>query len=327
MAEVFKAKSYGVEGFEKTVVLKRILPSLAQNPLFVEMFLHEARLSVALSHANIVQVFDLGREEDTYFIAMEYVLGTDLAGVIRRLRRAGQRVPVELAVFIACEVARALDYAHRRKDAHGRLLGIVHRDISPQNVLLSFEGEVKVTDFGIAKARTTVEAEGTVRGKYAYMAPEQADGGAVDSRADLFALGVTLWETLAGQNPHAAPTKEEVLQLVRSADRPPLREVRGDVPEELARLLDAAMSLDPAVAPGHRGADVRRAHRGALHPRAARGLRRPRRPPAGAARRPPVDPLGEPRRPLRRHRPRQRGHRDALPPRVRDPCGAGGPAR
>ena len=249
MAEVFKAKSYGVEGFEKTVVLKRILPSLAQNPLFVEMFLHEARLSVALSHANIVQVFDLGREEDTYFIAMEYVLGTDLAGVIRRLRRAGQRVPVELAVFIACEVARALDYAHRRKDAHGRLLGIVHRDISPQNVLLSFEGEVKVTDFGIAKARTTVEAEGTVRGKYAYMAPEQADGGAVDSRADLFALGVTLWETLAGQNPHAAPTKGEVLQLVRTGDRPPLREVRSDVPEELARLLDGAMSLDPAARP------------------------------------------------------------------------------
>ncbi|MEZ4392925.1 MAG: serine/threonine-protein kinase [Polyangiales bacterium] len=250
MAEVFKAKSYGVEGFEKTVVLKRILPSLAQNQTFVEMFLHEARLSVALSHANIVQVFDLGREEDTYFIAMEYVLGTDLAHVIRNVRRTGQRVPVEIAVFIACEVARALDYAHRRKDAHGRLLGIVHRDISPQNVLLSFEGEVKVTDFGIAKARTTVEEAGTVRGKYAYMAPEQADAQDVDSRADLFALGVTLWETLAGENPHAAPSKELVLQRVRAADRPDLRELRPDVPDTLAKIIDSAMSLDPGSRPG-----------------------------------------------------------------------------
>lgn len=251
MAEVFKAKSYGVEGFEKVVVLKRILPELAQNQSFVDMFLHEARLSVALSHANIVQVFDLGREEDTYFIAMEYVLGADLAQSLRRCRRDGRAVPVEVAVLIACEVARALDYAHRRKDARGRNLGIVHRDISPQNILLSREGEVKVTDFGIAKAATTVEAGGTVRGKYAYMPPEQARGEEVDARADIYSLGVTLFEMLAGENPFApssafAPDPKLVLERVIEGRATPLRSLRPEVPDELLRVVETSMAPDPA---------------------------------------------------------------------------------
>ncbi|MBK6528461.1 MAG: protein kinase [Deltaproteobacteria bacterium] len=251
MAEVFKAKSYGVEGFEKVVVLKRILPELAQNQSFVDMFLHEARLSVALSHANIVQVFDLGREEDTYFIAMEYVLGADLAQSLRRCRRDGREVPVEVAVLIACEVARALDYAHRRKDARGRNLGIVHRDISPQNILLSREGEVKVTDFGIAKAASTVEAGGTVRGKYAYMPPEQARGEEVDARADIYSLGVTLFEMLAGENPFApstafAPDPKQVLERVIEGRATPLRSVRPEVPDELLRVVETSMAPDPA---------------------------------------------------------------------------------
>ncbi len=244
MAEVFKAKSYGVEGFEKLVVIKRILPDLAQNQQFVDMFLSEARLSVALSHANIVQVFDLGREEDTYFIAMEYVPGMDFAQALRSCRRAEVRAPVELSVYIACEVARALDYAHRRRDALGRPLGVVHRDISPQNVLLSFEGEVKVTDFGIAKARTSIEELGTIKGKYAYMAPEQAAGREVDGRADIYALGVTLYEALAGQNPFVASTPQETQRRVRSGDYAPLRESAPEVPEELARIVETAMSHD-----------------------------------------------------------------------------------
>ncbi len=251
MAEVFKAKSYGVEGFEKVVVLKRILPELAQNQSFVDMFLHEARLSVALSHANIVQVFDLGREEDTYFIAMEYVLGSDLAQSLRSARRDARPVPVEVAVLIACEVARALDYAHRRKDARGRNLGIVHRDISPQNILLSREGEVKVTDFGIAKAVSFVEAGGTVRGKYAYMPPEQARGEEVDGRADIYSLGVTLFEMLAGENPFAPPTAfapdpRQVLERVLEGRATPLRSLRPDVPGELLQVVETSMAPDPA---------------------------------------------------------------------------------
>ncbi len=251
MAEVFKAKSYGVEGFEKVVVLKRILPELALNQSFVDMFLHEARLSVALSHANIVQVFDLGREEDTYFIAMEYVLGSDLAQSLRRCRRDGRAVPVEVAVLIACEVARALDYAHRRKDARGRNLGIVHRDISPQNILLSREGEVKVTDFGIAKAASTVEAGGTVRGKYAYMPPEQARGEAVDARADIYSLGVTLFEILAGENPFAPSTEfasdpKQVLERVLEGHATPLRSLRPEVPDELLHVVETSMAPNAA---------------------------------------------------------------------------------
>jgi serine/threonine protein kinase len=243
MAEVFKAKSHGVEGFEKVLVLKRILPELANNPQFVEMFLQEARLSVTLSHANIVQVFDLGREDDTYFIAMEYVPGMDLARVIRHHRKRSKPTPIALCVYIACEVARGLDYAHRRKDAHGQALGVVHRDVSPQNVLLSFEGEVKIADFGIARARNTVEQNGAVRGKYAYMAPEQANGQPIDARADVYALGVTLYEALTGRNPFVARTPQEVLLRVKSGAWTPLREARPDVPADLAEVIERSLSL------------------------------------------------------------------------------------
>src|SRR5687768_16648431 len=159
MAEVFRAKSHGVEGFEKVLVIKRILPELSQNSQFVEMFINEAKIAVTLSHANIVQVFDLGRADDSYFIAMEYVAGFDLATVLRRGQKYRKPLPAELAVYIVSEIAKALDYAHRRRDGHMRPLTIIHRDVSPHNVLLSYEGEVKLTDFGIAKARHTVEAD------------------------------------------------------------------------------------------------------------------------------------------------------------------------
>jgi serine/threonine protein kinase/tetratricopeptide (TPR) repeat protein len=244
MAEVFKAKSFGADGFEKVVVIKRILPDLAQNQAFVEMCINEAKLSVALSHANIVQVFDLGREEDTYFIVMEYVNGMDFAEVLRRCRRANLRPPMELCVFIASETARALDYAHRRRDAQMRPLNIVHRDISPQNVLLSLEGEVKVTDFGIAKARTSIEEAGTIKGKYAYMAPEQARGLDVDARADVYALGIVLYEALAGRNPFQEPTPYQTLRRVQAGEKPPLKLAAPDVPDELARVVEKATAPD-----------------------------------------------------------------------------------
>ncbi len=248
MAEVFKAKARGVEGFEKIVVIKRILPELASNRRFVEMFVQEAKLAVLLSHANIVQVFDLGKAGETYFIAMEYIAGYDLAKVLRRCARLGRSLGPAMAAHVAGEVAKGLDYAHRRRDVQGRPLGIVHRDVSPHNVLLSFEGEVKITDFGIARARTVVEPPGeaeVIKGKYAYMSPEQARGEPFDARADVFSLGVVLYEMLAGVNPFQARSDYETLQRVRRGQVPDLGDVTSGVPSELASIVSRAMAPRP----------------------------------------------------------------------------------
>ncbi len=253
MAEVFKAKSHGVEGFEKTLVIKRILPELSSNPQFVEMFINEAKIAVTLSHANIVQVFDLGRADETYFIAMEWVAGYDLATLLRRSRSLRLPLAQELAVFIVSELAKALDYAHRRRDASMRPLHIVHRDVSPQNVLVSLEGEVKLTDFGVAKAKTLVREgteAGVLKGKYAYMSPEQAGGSGgpvsreVDSTTDLYALGVVLYEALSGKNPFDADSSYEILRRVRAGEHKPLRAIAPEVPEELAQIVERAMHAD-----------------------------------------------------------------------------------
>jgi serine/threonine protein kinase/tetratricopeptide (TPR) repeat protein len=263
MAEVFKAKSYGVEGFEKILVIKRILPELARSPEFVEMFIHEAKLAVRLSHANIVQVFDLGKaaasegsgagSPDAYYMAMEYVHGLDLATVLGRSRRLQAPLPVQLGVYVASEVAKGLDHAHRRRDDRMRPLGIVHRDISPQNVLLSFEGEVKVTDFGIAKARGLLDTADdeeapseALHGKFGYMSPEQAQGESIDARSDLFSLGTVLYECVAGVNPFNAPTTFETLRRVRACEYPPIELLRPDAPSELAAIVRTAMAADPA---------------------------------------------------------------------------------
>ena len=260
MAEVFKAKSYGVEGFEKILVIKRILPELARSQDFVEMFIHEAKLAVRLSHANIVQVFDLGKapagpapsDVVAYFIAMEYVHGLDLASFLARSRRHRLVLPVQLGVYVASEVAKGLDHAHRRRDEQMRPLGIVHRDVSPQNVLLSFEGEVKVTDFGIAKARGALDRAvpedtraRTLQGKFGYMSPEQALGEIVDARSDLFSLGTVLYECVAGVNPFSASTTLETLRRVQECEYPPIELLRPDVPSELVAILRTAMAKAP----------------------------------------------------------------------------------
>jgi eukaryotic-like serine/threonine-protein kinase len=249
MAEVFKAKSFGVEGFEKVLVIKKILPDLAKNPAFVDMFVHEAKLAVRLSHANIVQVFDLGKVDQgddgatAYFIAMEYVAGMDLATLLSRARRRSVTLPIGLCVYIAAEIAKGLDHAHRRRDEQMREMGIVHRDVSPQNVLLSWEGEVKVTDFGIAKARDVMEDRtdgskvGQLKGKYSYMSPEQAKGKPVDARSDIFSLGAVLYELLAGVNPFTAATPFETLRRVQAGEYPPIELLRQDVPSELAAIV------------------------------------------------------------------------------------------
>ena len=272
MAEVFKAKSFGVEGFEKVVVIKRILPELARSKEFVDMFIHEAKLSVRLSHANIVQVFDLGiapavtpsmtdldqalkeRQPDAYYMAMEYVHGFDLASLLARVRRSQVTLPIDMCVYIAAEVAKGLDHAHRRRDEQLRPLNIVHRDVSPQNVLLSLEGEVKVTDFGIAKARGVLENADLMtdtkarklQGKFGYMSPEQAQGKSVDGRSDLFSLGVILYECVAGVNPFSAPTTFETLRRVQACEFPPVELLRPDVPAELVAIMKTAMAKDPA---------------------------------------------------------------------------------
>ncbi|MFK8000746.1 MAG: protein kinase [Polyangiales bacterium] len=248
MAEVYKAKAHGVEGFEKILVIKRILEELGRNPDFVDMFINEAKIAVTLSHANIVQVFDLGRADETYFIAMEYVAGSDLATILRRSKKYGKPIPAQLAVFVVSEIAKGLDYAHRRRDANMRPLFIVHRDVSPQNILVSYEGEVKLTDFGIAKARTTVADEteaGVLKGKYAYMSPEQARGIDVDNRTDIFALGTVLYEALTGVNPFLTASTYETLQRVREGFPSPIREVAPQLPDELIAIVEKAMSPDP----------------------------------------------------------------------------------
>ena len=262
MAEVFKAKSFGVEGFEKTLAIKRVLPELARSREFVATFVHEAKLAVRLSHANIVQVFDLGvapgpdglgsDAPSSYYMAMEFVNGFDLATVLSRCRKQQVTLPIDMCVFTTAEVAKGLDHAHRRRDEQMRPLGIVHRDVSPQNVLLSLEGEVKVTDFGIAKARGALESNvqdearsPELQGKFAYMSPEQASGGPVDASSDLFSLGVVLYECVAGVNPFAAPTPLETLRRVKACEYTPAELLRSDAPQDLLAILRQAMAKDP----------------------------------------------------------------------------------
>jgi class 3 adenylate cyclase/tetratricopeptide (TPR) repeat protein len=251
MAEVFLARSFGVEGFEKRLVIKRILPELAQNPRFVNMFVHEAKLSVCLNHPNIVQVFDLGKVGDDPYMAMELIQGRDLTQVLRVLRRNGERLPIPIAVTVAAAVARGLAYAHARTGSDGRPLHIVHRDVSPHNIMLSYEGDVKLVDFGIARlvgdaALAGGDAKRPGGGKFAYMSPEQAAGRAVDSRSDLFSLGVVLFEMLAGRRLFADGDPDEKLRAVINCDIPDVRTFNPEVPAALRAVLARALAKDPA---------------------------------------------------------------------------------
>lgn len=250
MAEVFKAKSHGVEGFEKLVVIKRILPHLSRNTRFVSMFINEAKIAVSLNHGNIVQVYNLGKHGEDYYIAMEYVHGRDLMQVLRACRQSNRRLPVPLVLFIVSEVAKGLDYAHRKQDAAGRNLQIVHRDISPHNVVVSFEGEVKIVDFGIAKIVSQVmddnsRQQNRLGGKFAYMSPEQANGGGMDPRSDLFSLGLVLYELITGHKAYQARVLAEKLEQVRQARFKPPRELLPDLPQELERILLKMLAVSP----------------------------------------------------------------------------------
>jgi serine/threonine protein kinase len=249
MAEVFKAKRTGVEGFEKVVAVKRILPHLSDNKEFVDMFIDEAKMVAGLTHPNIVQIFDLGKIESSYFIAMEYVHGRDLRSILRRCKDRDLRIPLDLTVLVASKVCAALEYAHRKKDPRGRPMKIVHRDVSPQNILISFEGEVKLTDFGIAKAATKASTteRGALRGKLLYMSPEQAWGKPLDRRSDIFSLGIVLYEMLTERKPFLANSEVSILEMVRESRVVPPRQVNTRIPERLEQVCLKALERDPDV--------------------------------------------------------------------------------
>jgi serine/threonine protein kinase len=248
MAEVWRAEAPGAEGFVKEVALKLIRGDHDARGDFVRMFIQEARLASRLSHANIVQVFDFDQVDGQYYIAMELVRGRTLREVVERCRETGARLGVARAVHVCGEVARALSYAHHLEE-DGRPAGLVHRDVSPQNVLVSFEGEVKLTDFGIARALGASEATapGTVKGKLAYMAPEQARGEPVDGRTDVFALGVMLWELCAGRRLFARDGEAATLAALLSAEpTSPPSAWNESVPPALDAVVLAALERDAA---------------------------------------------------------------------------------
>ena len=247
MAEVYRAEVAGPEGFVKEVALKVVRGDHAEGSDFVRMFIQEARLASRLNHANIVHVFDFDRVEGRYLIAMEFVHGRTLRAVVERCRETGLRLGVARAVFVAAEVGKALAYAHRPLEAGG-VAGLVHRDVSPHNVLVSFEGEVKLADFGIARAMNAagLTDPGTVKGKLAYMAPEQARGERVDARADLFSLGVVLWELLAGRRLFARDTDAATMAAVLGSDRiSPPSAWNEEVPPELDAAVMGLLERDP----------------------------------------------------------------------------------
>src|SRR5439155_8787101 len=220
MAELFRARRTGVEGFQKIVAIKKILPHIADNDEFITMFADEAKLAAQLNHPNIVHIFDLGKiEAGGYFIAMEYVEGRDLRSILQSGHDLGAPLPTPLAVYVASKIAAALDYAHRRRDSEGRELNIVHRDVSPPNILISYEGDIKLCDFGIAKAasKASQTQSGALKGKVQYMSPEQAWGKALDRRSDLFSLGAVLFEMLTEQKLFRGDSDLTVLEKVRAA--------------------------------------------------------------------------------------------------------------
>lgn len=273
MAEIFLARTRNELGGTRRVVIKEVVSELSQELGFARLLIREAKLAARLRHRNVVQVHDLGRESGRLFIAMDYVEGFDLNQLLRQLSKRRLPLPAEFALLVIREVLQALDYAHRARDDHGAPLGIVHRDISPSNVLISFDGEVRLCDFGIARAmdmdlrRGLTSRDGSandedgetrgsdpdesriqrvrVAGKSAYMAPEHARGDTVDSRSDLFAVGILLWELCAGRRLYRG-TDLEMLELARRGEVPPFPPRGLPEPERLQGILDRALCVDPA---------------------------------------------------------------------------------
>jgi serine/threonine-protein kinase len=248
MAEVFLAESAGIEGFKKNVAIKRVLPHLTEKKRFISMFLDEARLSAHLSHSNVAQVFDIGVGDNAYFIVMEYVDGADLKAVIEHQKKAGTTLPVEAACLVAIKICEGLSYAHGLANNEGQPLHIVHRDMSPPNVLITKHGEVKIVDFGLAKASSQLEKSeaGIIKGKFSYLSPEAAQGQEVDHRTDIFAVGIILWEMLAGRRLFMGDTDFATVKQVQEAVVQPLSQINKAVPASLDRILARALAREPS---------------------------------------------------------------------------------
>ncbi len=248
MAEVWKARMRGLEGFQKTVAIKKILPHMTHNSEFVSMFIDEAKLAAQLSHPNIIHIYDLGKIANDYFIAMEYVEGRDLRTIGNLARQKRLPIPAGLSLLIAHHIAGALDHAHHKRDFEGRALGLVHRDVSPQNVLISRDGDIKLCDFGIAKAVTQAGQTqiGALKGKLQYMSPEQAWGRPVDARSDIFSLGTLLFEMLTGERLFAGDSEISVLEAVREGKVRSPREIEPSISAEIDAITRRALSHDPA---------------------------------------------------------------------------------
>jgi serine/threonine protein kinase len=246
MAEVFKAKAFGVEGFERLVAVKRILPNIAEDEEFITMFIDEAKIAVQLQHANIAQIFDLGKVDDAFFIALEYVHGKDLRGIFDHLHKHEGSMPMPQACFIVMQLCEGLDYAHNKRDAQGRELNLVHRDVSPQNVLIGYEGEIKLVDFGIAKAagKASKTQAGILKGKFGYMSPEQVRGLPVDRRSDIFSLGIVIYELLTGERLFVGESDFSTLEKVRNVEILPPSSFNKKIPAELERISLKALAKD-----------------------------------------------------------------------------------
>ncbi|HEY3352365.1 MAG TPA: serine/threonine-protein kinase, partial [Polyangia bacterium] len=247
MAEIFKAKSFGVEGFEKILAIKRILPAMSDDKEFIEMFIDEAKIAGQLSHANICQIFELGRINDQHFIAMEFVWGKDVLQIQNRFRRMKQIMPFPMAAFLAAKTCEGLDYAHHKKDAMGKPMQLIHRDVSPQNIIVSYEGEVKLIDFGIAKAasRTSKTQAGVLKGKFGYMSPEQVRGLPLDRRSDIFATATMLYELMTGDRLFLGDSDFSTLEKVRNVDIQPPSALNPRVPKALERIVMKGLARDP----------------------------------------------------------------------------------
>jgi eukaryotic-like serine/threonine-protein kinase len=248
MAEVWLARQHGPMGFEKLVAIKRLLPHLQDQDPFVRMFLDEARIAARINHANVVQIYDLGQADESYFIAMEYLLGESLARVMGEGVKRGHPLPDLLSIAVVAQMCKGLHHAHALRDAKGLPLAIVHRDVSPQNVVLLYDGAVKLLDFGIAKARERLSEATTtgMKGKYAYMSPEQCVGDPVDHRSDIFAAGVVLWELLTRRRLFKHPNKLMVLKMITEGHVAEPTRVNPEAPPELDPICLRALAKNPS---------------------------------------------------------------------------------
>jgi TonB family protein len=246
MADVYKARMMGMEGFQKTVAIKRILSNLTDSDEFVRMFIDEAKLAAQLNHNNIIHIYDLGKVDRSHYIAMEYIEGRDLRSILEECRESDLKMPIELAIYVTNLLASALDYAHKKRDFDNRALGLVHRDVSPQNVLISYDGDVKLCDFGIAKAasKASQTRAGALKGKLQYMSPEQAWGKDIDHRSDLFSLGLVLFEMLTNEKVFSGTSELSVLEQVRDPIITAPSMKNSEVDSEVDRVIFLALNAD-----------------------------------------------------------------------------------